>query len=77
MAGDNRPLNAPDLDRHQMRALRRLREIPQEHLARAIGRSQFYVASIERGTATPTAQEVQVIKELLGLAPQHEKGGKR
>lgn len=63
MAGDEDP--TPVLDPRAMRALRRLRDISQTKIAHAIGRSQFYVASIERGTVTPTAREIQIIVAML------------
>lgn len=76
MAGDKQPSkDSAVLDRHVMRALRRLYEIPQTDLADAIGRSQFYISAIERGAATPTPREIQIITKILNPRRNRRGGG--
>lgn len=66
-----------NFDRHTMRRIRRMLEIPQHVIARALNRSQFYVAAIERGETVPTADEAAMIWQKLGLTANRARQGKR
>lgn len=56
------------IDPTRLRALRRLQNIPQQKLAKAIGRSQAFVSCAERGTAELSLREQRIIAKVLGVA---------
>jgi transcriptional regulator with XRE-family HTH domain len=56
------------IDPQRLRNLRRLKNIPQQKIAKAIGRSQAYVSCAERGTAELSLREQRIIAKVLGIA---------
>jgi transcriptional regulator with XRE-family HTH domain len=56
------------IDPTRLRALRRLKNIPQKKIAQALGRSQSFLSCAERGTAELSLREQRIIAKVLGIA---------
>jgi transcriptional regulator with XRE-family HTH domain len=56
------------IDPQRLRNLRRLKNISQQKIANALGRSQAFVSCAERGTAALSLREQRIIAKVLGIA---------